>query len=150
MTRQAVSRWETGETTPNADILLRLSMLFGVSVNALLTLPSEWSEVHPKTMTEFQLRDRILQEFNDLNIPGAEKIKDLYKASGERMNALFVLPNGKSQHILNDEDTYYVSVSSVDHTFYYGLVADEQQLMVYRCAYNEENTMVVFWKRFIT
>lgn len=73
VTRQAVSRWETGETTPNADILLRLSMLFGVSVNALLTLPSEWSEVHPKTMTEFQLRDRILQEFNDLNILGQRK-----------------------------------------------------------------------------
>ncbi len=39
VTRQAVSRWETGETTPSADILLALSRLFGVSVNTLLGSP---------------------------------------------------------------------------------------------------------------
>ena len=39
VTRQAVSRWETGETTPSADILLALSRLFGISVNTLLGSP---------------------------------------------------------------------------------------------------------------
>ena len=39
VTRQAVSRWETGETTPSADTLLALSRLFGVSVNTLLGSP---------------------------------------------------------------------------------------------------------------
>lgn len=39
VTRQAVSRWETGETIPGADMLLRLSRLFGVSVNTLLGSP---------------------------------------------------------------------------------------------------------------
>lgn len=39
VTRQAVSRWETGETTPSADTLLVLSRLFGVSVNTLLGSP---------------------------------------------------------------------------------------------------------------
>lgn len=36
VTPQAVSKWETGATFPNVDILLRLSNLFGVSVNELL------------------------------------------------------------------------------------------------------------------
>ena len=36
VTRQAVSRWENGETTPNTETLKRLSNLFDVSVDTLL------------------------------------------------------------------------------------------------------------------
>ena len=36
VTRQAVSRWETGETTPNTETLKLLSKLFDVSINTLL------------------------------------------------------------------------------------------------------------------
>jgi len=39
VTRQAVSRWETGETVPNTETLKLLSALFGVSINALLGAP---------------------------------------------------------------------------------------------------------------
>lgn len=41
VTRQAVSRWETGETQPNTDTLLLLSKEFGVSVNTLLGSPQQ-------------------------------------------------------------------------------------------------------------
>lgn len=40
VTRQAVSRWETGETTPNIETLKLLSKLFNVSINTLLGSPS--------------------------------------------------------------------------------------------------------------
>ena len=36
VTRQAVSRWETGETVPNTETLKLLSKLFDVSINTLL------------------------------------------------------------------------------------------------------------------
>jgi len=39
LTRQAVSRWESGETTPNAETLKLLSKLFDVSINTLLGSP---------------------------------------------------------------------------------------------------------------
>lgn len=39
VTRQAVSRWETGETVPNTDTLKLLSRLFDVSINTLLCAP---------------------------------------------------------------------------------------------------------------
>ena len=39
VTRQAVSRWETGETVPNTETLKLLSQLFGVSIDALLGSP---------------------------------------------------------------------------------------------------------------
>lgn len=39
VTRQAVSRWETGETVPNTDTLKIISKTFGVSINTLLGQP---------------------------------------------------------------------------------------------------------------
>ena len=39
VTRQAVSRWENGETVPNTDTLKLLSRLFDVSINTLLGSP---------------------------------------------------------------------------------------------------------------
>ncbi len=41
VTRQAVSRWETGETVPNTETLKRLSKLFDVSINTLLGSPRQ-------------------------------------------------------------------------------------------------------------
>lgn len=39
VTRQAVSRWETGETVPGTETLKLLSRLFDVSINTLLGSP---------------------------------------------------------------------------------------------------------------
>lgn len=39
VTRQAVSRWETGETVPNTETLKLLSGVFNVSINTLLGSP---------------------------------------------------------------------------------------------------------------
>ena len=39
VTRQAVSRWETGETIPGTETLKLLSKLFDVSINTLLGSP---------------------------------------------------------------------------------------------------------------
>ena len=39
VTRQAVSRWENGETVPNIETLKQLSQFFDVSINTLLGSP---------------------------------------------------------------------------------------------------------------
>lgn len=39
VTRQAVSRWETGETVPNSETLKILSRVFDVSINTILGSP---------------------------------------------------------------------------------------------------------------
>lgn len=39
VTRQAVSRWENGETIPGTETLKLLSKTFGISINALLGSP---------------------------------------------------------------------------------------------------------------
>ena len=41
VTRQAVSRWETGDTVPNTETLKLLSKLFDMSINTLLGSPRQ-------------------------------------------------------------------------------------------------------------
>lgn len=41
VTRQAVSRWECGETIPNAETLKLISKEFGISINTLLGAPQQ-------------------------------------------------------------------------------------------------------------
>ena len=41
VTRQAVSKWEQGETVPNTETLKLLSRLYGVSINTLLGSPHQ-------------------------------------------------------------------------------------------------------------
>lgn len=41
VTRQAVSRWENGETVPNTETLKLLSQLYNVSINTLLGAPRQ-------------------------------------------------------------------------------------------------------------
>ena len=41
VTRQAVSRWENGETIPNIETLKLLSTFFDVSINTLLGSPQQ-------------------------------------------------------------------------------------------------------------
>ena len=41
VTRQAVSRWENGETEPNTESLKLISKTFGVSINTLLGAPRQ-------------------------------------------------------------------------------------------------------------
>ena len=39
VTRQAVSRWETGDTTPSIDTIKLISKEYDISINELLDLP---------------------------------------------------------------------------------------------------------------
>lgn len=41
VTRQAVSKWERGETLPSSDLLKALSNIFNVSINTLLGSPRQ-------------------------------------------------------------------------------------------------------------
>ena len=46
VTRQAVSRWENGETIPNTETLKLLSVFFDVSINTLLGSPRQIGRAH--------------------------------------------------------------------------------------------------------
>lgn len=49
ITRQAVSKWETGATIPDPDILLKLSKLYGITINDILE-----PQVKPQRIADFE------------------------------------------------------------------------------------------------
>ena len=77
VTRQAVSKWENGETVPNTETLKLLSKLFNVSINTLLGSPH-----------------KLIEEINDLHIEGMPKVGKLSALVGKFVNLEYRLPNG--------------------------------------------------------
>ena len=69
VTNKTVSRWETGQYLPPADVLLMMSELFAVSINELLTgkrlLQEEYKQAAEQNLRQvmetsiFSLKDRI-------------------------------------------------------------------------------------------
>lgn len=49
VSRQSVSKWETGASVPDLDKLLRLSEIFGVTLDALVNGPVQTEETGPET-----------------------------------------------------------------------------------------------------
>lgn len=70
VTRQAVSRWETGDTVPSTDTLKLLSKVFNVSINTLLGTPEG---LHCQSCG-MPLEDEIISKE-----PSGEKNKDYCK-----------------------------------------------------------------------
>ena len=78
VTRQAVSRWETGETVPNTETLKLLSALFDVSINTLLGSPRQlvcqyckWC--YAEGAFAYQSKDALL-DFLLAHMPNSENI----------------------------------------------------------------------------
>lgn len=76
VTRQTVSLWETGQTAPTIENLLRLKELFGITVDELLD-DGPASEPAPVETYRFQFEEAELQEFHRLK--RREDCKALYR-----------------------------------------------------------------------
>ncbi len=49
ISRQAVSKWETGAAIPDIGILLKISRLYGITINDILE-----PDIHPQRITDFE------------------------------------------------------------------------------------------------
>ena len=146
VTRQAVSRWETGETSPSADTLMELSKLFGVSINTLLGTPGAWCSETP--LPEDVLVARLIREFNALGIEDMHEVTELHKLKGDYINLETRLPNGETARILEDDKMYYGNqICRPGSSRCYGLAADEHQLAVFEYGDNGSDSVLVVWKR---
>lgn len=146
VTRQAVSRWETGETTPGADTLMELSKLFGVSINALLGTPGEWCDETP--VPEDELIARLIREFNSLGIEDMHEVTELHRLKGDYINLESRLPNGQTARLLDDDKMYYGNqICRPGKDRCYGIAADEHQLLVFEYGDDGADSELVLWKR---
>lgn len=98
-------------------------------------------------------KEKLIEEFNSLNIPGMPKINELYALNGSYVNLAYPMPNGNSVKFLDDRDVYLgnqVECEFNDGEIIkcYGLVAGMDFLLV--SEYGENCTspeLVVFKKR---
>ena len=185
VTRQAVSRWENGDTVPNTETLKLLSRLYNVSINTLLGAPRQlvcqccgmpledemlgrdkdgtlnedycqWCyadgmytysnlddlidvcvrhmasegfeeeqarEYLKQTLPQLDywkryeelsdggqfeaFKEQLLQEINDLHVPGLPKVDKLNALAGRDVNLAYPLPSGEKVRFLNDATTYF-------------------------------------------
>ena len=176
VTRQAVSRWETGETMPNIDTLKLLSKLFNVSINTLLgsqrELVCECCGMHLEDCNISKEKDGNFNEeyckwcyadgekvdkakqllINDINtllqIEGLPKVENLSMLPGEFVNMEYTLPNGEKVKFLDDTQNYLGSqLESITNDRCFGIVANMSFILI--CSYEEngENPELVIYKK---
>ncbi len=228
VTRQAVSRWETGETVPNTETLKLLSGLFGVSINTLLGSPHplicqccgmpmedpilgrnkdgslnenycQWCyadgtytysdmddliavcvpHLMQEGFTEDQARSymkeqlpkldywkhrteladdgafealkrQIIEEINELHIPGLPRLERLNALVGSYVNLAYPLPSGAAVKFLDDRTTYLGNQleSELGGDRCFGVLANAEFLLV--CSYAAEGAdpeLILYRKR---
>ena len=171
VTRQAVSRWETGETIPNIDTLKLLSELFDVSINTLLGTPREltcqccgmaledcndeyckWCYENAQACEKGKLeeiKEQLIDELNTLlHIEGLPKVEGLNVLPGEFVNLEYTLPNNEKVKFLDDNQEYLGSqLESKSGDKCFGIVANAEFLLI--CSYEEngENPELVIYKK---
>lgn len=76
-------------------------------------------------------REKLIEFFNSLNIPGAEKLCELYSVIGSYINMSYTLPNGQSVKFLEDNKIYLSSqICKQNSDRCYGIAADDSYLLV--------------------
>lgn len=98
-----------------------------------------------------RLKEKLIEEFNALNVCGMPKIKELYPLNGAFVNLEYPIPSGKTVKLLDNEAIYLgnqVECELSDKEKCYGLVSGMDFLLV--CEYGENGTepeIVVYKKR---
>lgn len=98
-------------------------------------------------------KNKLIEEFNSLNIPGMPKINELFPLNGAFVNLAYPMPNGNSVKLLDDKEIYLgnqVECEFNDGELIrcYGLVAGMDFLLV--CEYGANCTdpeIIVYKKR---
>ena len=149
VTRQAISRWETGETIPNIETLKLLSRLFDVSIDTLLSSPRELVyECCEVPLEDEKLKQQLICEINVLlHIEGLPEIENLNLLPGEFVNIEYTLLNGEKVKFLDDNKTYLGNQLETDFGRCVGVVANMDFILVCTYGENGENPELVIYKK---
>lgn len=96
-----------------------------------------------------ELKEKLIKEFNGLNIKGLEEVKSLNKVKGSFINIPYILSNGEVIKLWDDNKIYLANqMKKQDSDRFYGLAADEEYLAV--CEYGSmgEDAKIIIFKRY--
>lgn len=97
-------------------------------------------------------KQELIQEINELHIPGIKKVKDLFPLVGKVVNLAYPLPNGSKQKILDDDEIYLgceVECEFNDGNIisHYGIIANQSFLLVSEYVIRGDHPEIVLYKR---
>jgi len=95
------------------------------------------------------LKEKLIREFNDLNIPDMEKVTKLNALHGAYINLEYTLPSGQKVKLLDDSRVYLGNqMQKIGSSRHYGIIADEEHICV--CEYSDEGAdaeIIIYKKR---
>ena len=95
-----------------------------------------------------QLKERLIEEFNSLNINDMEKVTELFALKGAFINMEYTLPNGEKEKLLNDNKIYLgnqLKKNNSDRC--YGIAANEKFLLVSEYGQNGIDAELIIYKQ---
>lgn len=97
-------------------------------------------------------KEKLIEEFNELNVQGMPKIDELFPLNGAFVNLEYPMPNGNAVKLLDDKDIYLgnqVECEFNDGEFIkcYGLVAGMGFLLVSEYGENCTAPEIVVYKK---
>lgn len=97
-------------------------------------------------------KEKLVEEFNSLNIPGMPEIQELFPLNGAFVNLAYPIPNGKTVKLLDDKEIYLgnqVECEFNDGELIkcYGLVAGMDFLLVSEYGENCVDPEIVVYKK---
>ena len=99
-----------------------------------------------------ELKTQLINEINDLKIPGMPKINELNALNGSFVNLNYPLPNGENARLLDDNDIYLgnqVECEFNDGELIrcFGVLANMSFILVSEYGPNGDNPEIVIYKK---
>ena len=95
-----------------------------------------------------KLTSKLIDEFNALNIEDMPKITNLNALKGSFINLEYPLPNGKTVKFWDDNRIYLGNqIEKKNSERCYGIVADEENLLVCEYGENGSGAEIVIYKK---
>ena len=95
---------------------------------------------------------QLIDEINELNVPGMPEIKELTPLNGTFVNLSYPMPNGKNIKLLEDEEVYLgnqveseFNDGSVNRVF--GVLANMNFILISEYGANGDNPEIIIYKK---
>ena len=97
-------------------------------------------------------KEQLINEINELNVPGMPKISELNPLNGEFVNLNYPLPNGKNVKFLDDKEVYLGN--QVESEFNdgetircFGILANMNFILISEYGANGDNPELIMYKK---
>ncbi len=99
-----------------------------------------------------ELKKQLIEEINNLKIEGMPLLKELYPLNGSIVNLEYILPNGKKEKLLQDDEIYLgyqleCLWNDNEMKKYYGIVANMSFIMISEYGENTSSPELIIYKR---